>query len=533
MTSQPQAILLVEDNLADADLLAEILTEIDQEQWVLTHVERLKVALQYLSDRRFDVVLLDLSLPDSHGLNTLETLQCHAPNIPIVVLTGNDDKELALRAVARGAQDYLVKGQISTELIERAIRYAIERKQIVRQLHESERRFRGIFEQTFQLIQLLTPEGIILEVNQTIAALCGIKPEDCIGKPLWEVESFKDSVETQESLRTAIANAAQGQFVRYEVQLRSVEDAVAWMDFSIKPLKDESGKVVVLIAEGRDISDRKLAETEIIKALEQERELNRLKSQFVAMVSHEFRNPLTTIRTSADLLQSYNHRLNEEKKSKYFEQMQTAISSMIQLLDEVLLIGKDDAGKLQYSPAPLDLTNFCHHLTETLHLGATSSHKINFTSHGECHAVEMDEFLLRHIFTNLLCNAIKYSPDGGNIWFELLYQPGKAIFRIRDEGIGIPLKEQQRLFESFHRCTNVGRIKGTGLGLSIVKKCVDLHGGQIEVESEVGVGTLFIVTLPLKNCEGGEHQTNARTLPPQATLQRREFTGFSPACNSF
>jgi signal transduction histidine kinase len=108
----------------------------------------------------------------------------------------------------------------------------------------------------------------------------------------------------------------------------------------------------------------------------------------------------------------------------------------------------------------------------------------------------MDEALLGHIFSNLLSNAVKYSPAGGTVWFNLLCQNGIAQFQIRDEGIGIPLNDQKHLFDTFHRASNVGQIKGTGLGLSIVKKCVELHRGQIRVESEVGVGTTFIVTLP-------------------------------------
>jgi signal transduction histidine kinase len=108
----------------------------------------------------------------------------------------------------------------------------------------------------------------------------------------------------------------------------------------------------------------------------------------------------------------------------------------------------------------------------------------------------MDERLLRHILSNLLSNAIKYSPQAGSVRFNLICQHGEAIFHIQDEGIGIPVADQVQLFDSFHRASNVGTISGTGLGLAIVKKSVDLHGGKITVQSEVGVGTTFTVTLP-------------------------------------
>jgi signal transduction histidine kinase len=128
----------------------------------------------------------------------------------------------------------------------------------------------------------------------------------------------------------------------------------------------------------------------------------------------------------------------------------------------------------------------------------TKSHfTIQFASKGECTQVSVDEKLLRQMLVNLLSNAIKYSHSRGIVHFDLACEPSQVIFRIRDEGIGIPPEDRQHLFESFHRASNVGTLPGTGLGLAIVKKCVDLHGGQISVESEVGVGTTFCVMLPL------------------------------------
>jgi signal transduction histidine kinase len=262
-------------------------------------------------------------------------------------------------------------------------------------------------------------------------------------------------------------------------------------------LKDNTEKVVLLIVEGRDISDRKRAEAEIRNAWETERELNDLKSKFVSMVSHEFRNPMTVIRTAVEILETYNSTLNEQQKGKYFGQIQSALRQMLQLLDEVLLLGRSDAGKLEYQPAALDLEIFCAELVQTLQQSVGENYQINFRIKGKKSSVEMDENLLRHILTNLLSNAIKYSPQGGVIQFELTYQEKNVHFLIQDSGIGIPLKDQQRLFETFHRASNVGRIQGTGLGLSIVKKCVDLHQGQIQLESEVDLGTTFTVTLPL------------------------------------
>jgi signal transduction histidine kinase len=371
----PTPLLLVEDNLADAYLLVEMLEQTDEQKWQIVQAKRLSTAIEYLSGSNFGVVLLDLSLPDSKGLNTVTQIQSAAPELPIVVLTGTDDQELALQAVALGAQDYLVKGEITQEMLVRAIRYAIERGRILKQLQDSERR--------------------------------------------------------------------------------------------------------------------------TLMALEKERELNQLKSQFVSMVSHEFRTPMTTIRLCADKLKGDNPQLTQERRSQYLGLMQGSISDMLQLLDEVLLLARTEAGGLKYEPTSLNLEAFCHELIKTLQLSA-SDRKLIFTCQSDCTQVVMDAILLKHILTNLLSNAIKYSPEGSSIQFNLNSQDNIATFQIQDQGMGIPLNDQQRLFETFHRASNVGQIQGTGLGLSIVKRCVDLHNGQIQIDSKVGVGTTVTVTLPLK-----------------------------------
>lgn len=230
-------------------------------------------------------------------------------------------------------------------------------------------------------------------------------------------------------------------------------------------------------------------------ALDKEKELSELKSRFVSMASHEFRTPLATILSSAELIEHYSHKWSEEKKLTHLERIQTAVKHMTQLLNDVLLIGKAEAGKLEFKPTAIALTQFCNNLVEEIQLTA-SNHTIAFCSQGEYTDTYMDEKLLRHILSNLLSNAIKYSPKASTVHFDLVCEQEKAVFCIQDQGIGIPVADQAQLFKSFHRASNVGTISGTGLGLAIVKKSVDLHGGNITVDSKVGVGTTFSVMLP-------------------------------------
>lgn len=275
--------------------------------------------------------------------------------------------------------------------------------------------------------------------------------------------------------------------------------------YIVKPFEERDLYTTVEIA-----LYRAKAESEIRKALEKEKELNELKSRFVSMVSHEFRTPLATILFSAGLLENYGQKWSEDKKTTHLQRIQTAVKQMTVLLEDILIIGKSETVRQEFKPVTIDLKKFCIEIIEELQLVA-DEHEIIFDCSAENTEVEMDEKLLRQILCNLLSNAIKYSDRGSRIHFDLTFSEAEftspqleltppekvAIFRIKDEGIGIPLEDRPRMFETFYRAKNVGTISGTGLGLAIVKRSVELHGGQIEVGSEVGVGTVVTVTLPV------------------------------------
>ncbi len=329
------------------------------------------------------------------------------------------------------------------------------------------------------------------------------------------------------------------------IPLLTPNGVLAVLVFYMFKSQDEDERLIELISASTALGlmiQRKQAEGEIRKALTREKELTELKSRFISMTSHEFRTPLTTIQSSAELLEHYSHKWTDERKLTHLHRIQGAVIHMTKLLNDVLILGKAEAGKLEFNPAPLDLENYCRNLVEELQLNDSNKHIITFTcsqrpedfrewesgkvgevsvnpesSQSPPHLLTkapvtpspersgspplpcMDEKLLRQILENLLSNAIKYSPSGGNVELTLSDFSNQAVFQIRDHGIGIPAEDQQQLFETFHRATNVGTIAGTGLGLAIVKRCVDIHQGQITVESEVGVGTTFTVTLPIYN----------------------------------
>lgn len=495
MGDRSLSILLLEDNPADAVLLKKLLVTEEGYSPQITYVKRLAEALEQLAQGHYHIALLDLSVPDSHGLETVTRFCGQAPGLPVVVLTGLDDKNIALQAVTSGAQDYLVKGQLDRELLYRTIRYAIERGQILHRLRESEQRFRGVFEQTFQAMSLLTPEGVVLQSNQTAIQLNGIA-SPLVWLPIWETHRWGHSQGSQETIRQAVMAAASGEVVQFESQILNAEGHLVWVDCSIKPIANEQETVVFLIAEARDISDRKQAEAEMQKALEKERELNQMKSRFVSMVSHEFRTPMSVIQTAAELLERFE--LPAAKQEQYFQQIRGSIDTMRQLLDEVLLLGHTESGRFEYIPVLLELNDFCQELVDMARANLSPQHDLQYSYSGTDAVVEVDRVLLQHILLNLLSNAIKYSPAGGIVHFGVHCKEDQVIFCIQDQGIGIPLQDQARLFESFYRGSNTKHIQGTGLGLAIVKNCVDLHGGQIEVASQEEKGTTITVQLPVR-----------------------------------
>lgn len=256
----------------------------------------------------------------------------------------------------------------------------------------------------------------------------------------------------------------------------------------------------------RELTARRQAEwaleklnAEIYEALESEKKLNELKSRIITVISHEYRTPLTTILSSAELLERYSHKWAEQRKITHLKRIQSAANHLTDLVGDILDISQVEAGQLDFSPSPLNLESFCRQLVEELQRSDACEHSLTFASLGDCSSCIVDEKLLRQIFTNLLLNAIKYSAQGSTVQFNLRCQGDKVVFQVQDEGIGIPIEDQAQLFKPFERASNVGTISGTGLGLAIVKRLVDLHSGEIAVESAVGVGTTFTVTLPLNS----------------------------------
>lgn len=281
-----------------------------------------------------------------------------------------------------------------------------------------------------------------------------------------------------------------------ELQLRRSSGELFWVQMGGSCLhmgEPDSGIIWTFL----DITERRQSEEETREALAQQRELNELRSRFVAMTSHEFRTPLATILSSGEILKHYGDRLPAQEKSDTLDTIAASVQRMMRMLDRVLLIGKAEAQMLEFQPGRLDLQALCRRLLDEAKLQQPDSAcelQLDYTAEGG--AGQYDEKLLRHIFGNLLSNAVKYSPRGGVVRFSVARDRQAIVMEVSDQGIGIPEEEIPHLFETFHRASNVGSIPGTGLGLAIVQNAVSVHGGSISVSSQPGVGTCFTVRLP-------------------------------------
>jgi len=265
--------------------------------------------------------------------------------------------------------------------------------------------------------------------------------------------------------------------------------------------RDAGGRALRMTGVNVDIDDRKRAEVELLAAVQREKELSEMKSKFVSTASHEFRTPLATMLSSAELLEHYSESLSPAEKLNLLQTIQGGAKRMSEMIDDVLTLGRAESGVLKLNLGPTNLRELCGRVVSEFRIAQGKQHIITLDDRFDRLEAHMDERLLRHILNNLLSNAVKYSPPGSEVTFSLTRRDEQAAIEIQDRGIGIPLEDQPRMFESFHRASNVENRSGTGLGLAIVKKAVELHGGEISLTSAVGSGTRFTVMIPLRPIE--------------------------------
>lgn len=332
-------------------------------------------------------------------------------------------------------------------------------------LKESEDRLRSVIQNMPVMMFALDEKGNTIVWNRECEHITGFSAEEIVGTPQGLKVLYPDK-ERRDEIREALLTHSDYRDWEWKITCNDgSEKAISW--FNISSMHPVPGWAAWQM--GFDVSDGKRSRLGLEEALAKEKELGELKSRFVAMALHQFRTPLTTIQASVDLLHHYGDRMDDNKKERYLQEIAREVTNITDLLDGILTIGRAEAGHLDFRPVNLDLNLLCADLIEKAKPAANPEHVLVFDWQGGRGDGGLDEQLIRHIISNMLSNAVKYSPDDGLVRLEVIREEDEVRIEVKDVGIGIPEQGRERIFEVFHRFPNVGAISGAGLGMAILK----------------------------------------------------------------
>jgi PAS domain S-box-containing protein len=366
-----------------------------------------------------------------------------------------------------------------------------EKKRVEDALLEQRDFLQLVIDNVPDLITVKDRDGHFQLVNNRLAEVYGISGDEMIGKTDADFNSNTEEVGFFIQKDRAALALGEAIFIPEETLLGR------YYQTSKIPLMNAAGTHDRLLVVASDITERKNAEEQLRRAFEQERELGELKSRFVSMASHEFRTPLATILAAAETLGAYREKMTDLQIDQRINNIRDQIDHLKNIIEDVLQLARIQAGRLDFNPTLLNLDGLCRSVIDEFQSRPDVTQQLLYTCNEVTREVKLDKKLMRQIINNLVSNAVKYSLAGEQIFIRVEYTDEFLVFSVRDQGIGIPEADLHHLFQPFHRAANVGAISGTGLGLSIVKEAVELHSGTIEVESEVGIGTSFVVTIPV------------------------------------
>ena len=534
--NSPVVLIISDDNLLRIQLHSLL-----EEEYLVIEATNGKKGLAVCAKALPDIILLDTTLPEINSFTCLKELRKldSISQTPILMLTNFEDEKSVEQAFEVGADDCINKpihravllGRVSRLLKTNQTKAELrqqqyQREQLIWRITERVRQFGGleeIFNTTVSEVQQFLkcdrvvfyrvfPDGHGKVVASAVVPGCPSLLDVDIDDPCFRVNYLKlyrqGRVRAIDDMESAILDPCYVELIQpFQVKASLVipilereafwglliahtcKSTRHWINDEIELLQHLASQVSIALNQAQYL--------EIIQAsLEKEQELNELKARFFSMTSHDVRVPLSSILNAAELIEQFGHNFSREKTIRHVQKIQTAVKRIVNLLEDARTIIKDMGANLTVNSQNVDIPKLCQTLVAEMEIIASKKHSISFHATGDFTNTCVDEKLLGYIITNLLENAIKYSPEGGKILFEINNQHNVTVFRIQDEGIGIPDEEQMILFNYSQRGSNVGNITGTGIGLAIVKNCVDLHGGNITVNSKVGMGTTFTVTIP-------------------------------------
>jgi PAS domain S-box-containing protein len=504
----PLNVLIVEDSENDTLLLVRDLRRGEYD----VRYERVQTAdefTQALRRQDWHVIIADYTIPGFSGLEALRLLQSQEKDIPFIVMSGviDEDNATAIEALKAGAHDFIVKGRTARLLpaIDRELREA-EQRAIRRDIEAKYRRSEERLRLALDATRISVWEWDILSGRITY----GEYFEELFGEPQTEAdvshERFMERIHPEDRemvLQAIMATIKHG--VAYDVQFRVIwpDSSIHWLHSQGCAYSDENGEPVSMAGVLQNVTYRKqLEEIAIEQArlkveMEKERQLATLRNRFMMVAAHEFRTPLTVISSANELLYEMYDELPAEKHKEYLQEISSRVKHLREMLTQIESVTRDEHIPVEFSPHPTDVKRLCKQIMSDIQRSSQQSHHIELVA--ECSRCDynIDSRLVTHIVSNLLSNAVKYSKKGSEVVLHVSEEAGELVFRVVDQGIGIPPDDLQSIYDLFFRGSNIGAVGGRGIGLKIVKDSVDAHNGTIEVESEVGRGTTFTVRLPI------------------------------------
>jgi|GEM_PF-1469861 len=501
-------VLIVEDTNADSTTVQRYLGRGSDAAEIHT-AGRLSDALALAQTTPLDVMLLDMSLPDAQGVDAVRRMRSAVPHVPIVILSGVEDESIATEAVQAGAQDYLIKGHVDYVTVRRALRYAIERQQLLERIAQSEARL----QEENAILRRLTDVAGRVFATLDVRAVVGLLAAE--SRRLWGGSVRLYALRSSGDL--VCAEAAPNR----RPPDRFVEDAFASrkprlsedrsrLAFAIPGTSGRNEWVLDINAAGRLFGENDVFALELLRQyigiaiqnvalfgeLQSQRasviQLNQLKDDLIAVLAHDFKGPLTTIIGFTELLEQ--HALEGEGADGALRTIRQSAMRLADLANDTLALSRVEQGELNLATDPVNVADIVNEAVESLR----PQRQIKCTVKAHDPVVRGDPARLRQVFENVIGNAIKYSPEGAPIEVRVGETDRTVRIAVHDRGIGVPADEMKFLFERFTRASNAKRskIKGTGLGLYLAKTLVERHGGNIQVQSKLDEGSTFTIVLP-------------------------------------